>query len=135
MITCGIDIKGTEAILVCLSGDQNNYQQISASIKKFKLGDSNNQANVRHFYSTLRQFMTENHFDKIGIKERATKGKFAGGPASFKIEGLIQTLDIPVVIVHGRTVQAKLKTLDLNTGGYSQYQLDALKLAYFLLCE
>ena len=135
MKTCGIDLKGNEAILVSLEGSVEDYHQIGGETKKIKLSDSNDQMAVQSFLEALRSHMSRVGCDRIGVKERATKGKFAGGPTSFKMEGLIQLMDCPVEIIHGRTVQAKLKSIELDTDGYNQYQLDALKMAYYLLTK
>ena len=133
MKTCGIDIKGNEAIIVCLEGSSDQYKQVFTELKKIKLEDARNQEAVQSFYKKITDFFSGSNFDKIGIKERATKGKFAGGPTSFKIEGLIQNVVFPVILLHPQTINAKIKSMVLDTTKINQYQSDALKVAYFLL--
>jgi len=132
MRTCGIDLKGNEAIIVSLEGSAAQYHQIGGTVKKIKLKDPNDQNEVQFFFKSLSSYVREQRCDQIGIKERASKGKFAGGPTSFKMEGLIQLVDCPVAIIHARTIQAKLKSADIDIAGFNQYQLDALRIAYYL---
>jgi len=133
--TCGIEIKGSTAIVVVLEGDTENFKVIPTEFKKINLENSNNQKAVKSFYKVVSDFFKTNNFDKIGIKERATKGKFSGGSATFKIEGLIQISDFPVVLVHGRTIKAKLKNKEIDCSEVNSYQAEAMRLAYCLMLE
>ncbi len=132
---CGIEIKGSTAIIVVLEGDADNFKVIPTEFKKIALEDSNNQAAVKSFYKVISDFFKENNFDSIGIKERATKGKFSGGAPTFKMEGLIQLSDFPVSLIHGRTLKAKLKEKELDFTEVNNYQIEAMKVAYCLLLE
>ena len=135
MNVCGIDLKGNEVIIVSLSGNKKNCHQLEPGTKKFKLIDSKSQSAVQDLYDSLRDYATRNHIEEIAIKERATKGRFAGGPTSFKMEGLIQLFDIKVAILHGRTLEAKIKGWNLDLSDLNQYQCDAYKLAFACLSE
>ncbi len=133
--TCGIEIKGNSAIVVVLEGEPDNFKVIPTEFKKTNLNDSNNQEDVKSFSNVISSFFKAHNFDKIGIKERATKGKFAGGPTSFKIEGLIQNTDFPVSIIHGLTMKSMLKNLDVEFTGVNNYQVEAMKVAYCLMLD
>ncbi len=135
MTTCGIDLKGNDAILVCLRGSADDFVQLRPSVKKFRLKDSRVQGDIKKLFRELMGFFQDCAVDHIAIKERATRGKFAGGPTSFKMEALIQNAEPPVEILNSRTVQARLKTVDLDLEGLNQYQVEAFKLAYYLLLE
>ena len=39
---------------------------------------------------SIKTFLRDNNIDKIIIKKRAKRGKFAGGADTFKMEGIIQ---------------------------------------------
>ncbi|MFK8103437.1 MAG: DUF3010 family protein [Saprospiraceae bacterium] len=133
MKVCGIEIKGNDAILVCLAGDKDNYQIISPELKKISLKESSNQNDVRAFSTAMATFFNTMNFDKIAIKARATKGKFAGGAVSFKMEGLIQNTASEVELIHGATTKAKLGGILFDTAVVNKYQVEALKLAITLL--
>lgn len=132
---CGIEIKGNSAIVVVIDGVQDNFSIIETSFKKTTLYDTNSQEDVRSFYTTIMNFFKANNFDRIGVKARATKGSFAGGSTSFKIEGLIQNSDYPVELIHVNTVKARLKNTDLDFTGVNNYQVEAMKVAYCLIIE
>ncbi len=131
---CGIEIKGSAAIIVVLEGDTSNFKVIPTEFKKLNLADSTSQADVKVFYETISEFFNTHQFDKIGIKARGTKGKFAGGATTFKIEGLIQLAATPpVILMHGATVKARLKKETVVFEGVHSYQLEAMRLGYCLL--
>ena len=125
---CGIELKGNDAILVVINKDKI----IDTSSKKITLGDSKNQEDIKTFISNITEFMNRYKVDEIGIKERATKGRFAGGSVSFKMEGLIQNTRFNVRLFHGRTIASKLKNIDIPTNKILKYQETALQVAYFL---
>ena len=131
---CGIEIKGSAAIIVVLEGTTTDFKVISTEFKKLNLEDSTNQAAVKAFYQTINEFFKTHQFDKIGIKSRGTKGKFAGGATTFKIEGLIQLAATPpVTLMHGATIKARLKKETVVFEGVNSYQLEAMRLGYCLL--
>ena len=90
MKTCGVDIKSNEAIFVLLD---SHGEVIPISDRKIALDDADSSESVIAFYELLKEWLFKHHVDKIIIKKRAKKGKFAGGADSFKIEGLLQLMD------------------------------------------
>ena len=137
MKTCGIELKGNEAIIVCLQKSGNEITQVHAEVKKIKLADSLDQESIRNFLSSINSFFASANLDAIGIKARATKGRFAGGSVSFKMEGLIQSTNFKVGVIPGATLKAKMKN-DLEQWekyGVNSYQKDALLLAAYLITK
>jgi len=131
---CGIELKSNEARIVSIEVDETGeYNYISTKTKKIKLNDSKSQEATRFFKEEFTAFFQDNNFEKIGIKERMRKGKFAGGADSFKMEGIIQTLDFPIEILHTATVKAKIKDKKLKTDEINSYQQEALKVALSLM--
>ena len=61
------------------------------------------------------------------------RGKFAGGADSFKMEGILQTLDFPIEVFHIATIKAKIKDKKLKTYDINAYQEEALKVALSLI--
>ena len=133
MKVCGIELKGNNAIIASLSGDKDDYEIIAEKVKKIGLNDTKVQEDIRSFSKAIVQFFDEMNFDKIGIKARAEKGKFAGGPMSFKMEGLIQNTNYGVEIIHGATIRAKLKGISIDSSAIMKYQEEALNIAVYLL--
>jgi len=130
---CGIELKSNEARIVSIESDGGAYQLIATDIKKIKLEDPKAQVAAVSFRGSFAKFFESNNFDKIGIKERGRKGRFAGGSDSFKMEGIIQTLDYPVELIHSNTIKAKIKGKTLKTEDLNVYQVEAFKTALSLL--
>ncbi|PWK14496.1 DUF3010 family protein [Tumebacillus permanentifrigoris] len=132
---CGIEIKGSQAIVVTLQGTKSNYELINTKVKKIELEDPKAQRAVQTFQQAITSYFKEHAISTVGIKERATKGDFSGGPISFKIEGIIQTLDLPSSLVHATTLSATVRRheVDVESVNINKYQRDAFKVAFHLL--
>ena len=130
---CGIELKSNEAILVGIETTQNEYRLVSESVGKIKLSDPDDQLSVQEFSKQLSAYFDLHQFDGISIKARGKKGRFAGGPTSFKIEGIIQNCSYPVELIHIATVKSKIKGKEPEPGKVLAYQLDALRVAISMI--
>jgi len=133
MKVCGIELKSNEARIIVLEGHSEDFEIIKVDLEKLKLTDSKDQQAVKAFRDTIIDFLSYHDFDMIGIKERITKGRFAGGALSFKMEGLLQTADDKVVLVHNMSMKSTLKDIELPIDGIKKYQEEALRVALYLL--
>ena len=135
MKTCGIELKGNDAIITCLEGNADEYKILLTKIKKINLKDSLSQEDIRAFSKQINAYLEEHSFDKVGIKARATKGRFAGGSVSFKMEALIQNSNAVVHLVSGATLRAKLKSRieSIDTSEIHSYQEGALHVALYMM--
>lgn len=133
MKVCGIELKSNEARLVVLEGHLESYDVVQLDTNKIKLEDSKDQQLVQEFRTQMLDFLNWHDFDYIGIKERITKGRFAGGALSFKMEGLIQTSDHKVQLVHNMSMKSALKEVDYDPSLVKKYQEEALRVAMYLL--
>ena len=136
MKICGIELKGNEALICCIDGQSiTDYQLIAKQTKKIILKESLDQASIHQFQHDMIAFLEEHEIDAVAIKARATKGRFAGGSVSFKMEALIQNTKVLVKIINGSTIKAKLKNhqnnIDFNT--INAYQKEALMSGLYLL--
>jgi hypothetical protein len=129
---CGIELKSNEARIVSIETQDSNYNFIAIEVKKFKLKDSKSQQATLDFMSEFKAFFEKNNFDKIAVKERMKRGKFAGGADSFKMEGILHTLDFPIEIIHSSKIKAKTKDKIFKTDEINAYQEEALKVALSL---
>lgn len=132
-MTCGIELKGNEARIVVMDGTRSSFEIVSSAPKKIKLEDSNNQEDVQGFLNEFNAFVEQFGIEKIGVKERATKGKFAGGSVSFKMEGLIQSGRTKVILIHSRTIKSKIKGAEIDLSSVNKYQEEAMKIAWILM--
>jgi hypothetical protein len=90
MRVCGCDLTGSDAVVAVVDGTPDSYELIVGSARKFSLGESKDAAAVKDLLRLLEVYFREYQVDRIVIKQRAERGNYAGGPTSFKIEGLVQ---------------------------------------------
>ena len=114
MKLCGIELKGNEAVLVVLEITVEGPKHIDIHTRKISMGDGDNAADVTKFKESLESFFKENEISKALIKKRAKKGKFAGGPDSFKMEALIQIVpNLEVTLISPQALAAMEKKNDI----------------------
>lgn len=107
MKTCGVEIKSNEIIFVLLD---SHGALIPITDRKIQLEDSDSAESVIAFYAKLKDWLFKHHVDRVIIKKRAKKGKFAGGADSFKIEGLVQMMDFcDVKLVSPQAIASLIK--------------------------
>ncbi|WP_020593464.1 DUF3010 family protein [Kiloniella laminariae] len=115
MKVCGVELKGNEAILVLLQGEADHFDYVDPKIRKIALGESDCAAEVCLFRKAAEDFFVCNGVEKILIKKRAKKGKFAGGPDTFKMEALIQIISgVEVVLVSPQALATLEKKRDIS---------------------
>ncbi|MCG6573247.1 DUF3010 family protein [Pseudomonas sp. AF32] len=131
MIICGIEIKGSEAIIAVASLDQQGLSHVALNTKKITLDDDDETANVKAFATQVRAFVGQNGIERIAIKKRSKKGEFAGGPTTFKIEGIFQLLEgCDVTLLSPQTINAQYKKHDfVLPATLNKYQHEAYKAA------
>lgn len=131
MKICGIEIKGSEALLAVASLDAGQPVHVGVPTKKIGLEDDEDAAQVKAFAAQVRAFVSEHGIGQLAIKKRSKKGDFAGGPTTFKIEGVLQLLDnCTVELVSPQTVSAQAKKHNLELPGtLNKYQHEAYKSA------
>ncbi|WP_448109607.1 DUF3010 family protein [Pseudomonas azerbaijanoccidentalis] len=131
MKVCGIEIKGSEAIIAVASLDGTALSHATLNTKKIALDDDDEAANVKLFAAQVASFVRENSIDRIAIKKRGKKGEFAGGPTTFKIEGVFQLLEnCEVTLLSPQTITAQCKKFSVELPEtLNKYQHEAYKAA------
>lgn len=110
MNICGIELKGSEARLAVINIDGNNISHVDVATKKIPLIDGDCSHQVSSFKDTIESFFREHEIENVFIKKRNKKGEYAGGPDTFKMEGVIQISSAPnVVLVSPQTISAMQK--------------------------
>ncbi|MBJ7553212.1 DUF3010 family protein [Marinomonas spartinae] len=140
MITCGIEIKGNEAILCLLSKQDGLFQIADCRQVRHTLNHPNDCESVRKFQLILKKLFEDYKVTRAVIKERPTKGKFAGGAIGFKIEAAIQLINtVQVDLFSGATVKEVLKNhpmpIPFKATGLRAFQEGAFTVGYIALCE
>ncbi|WP_371186567.1 DUF3010 family protein [Thalassotalea maritima] len=135
MRTCGVEIKGDDAI-VCLVALENGLYDIPyLRVPKISLQKGADAENIRKFQFTFAKLVEDYKIDTVVIKERPTKGKFAGGSQGFKMEAAIQLIDgLNVELARANIIKEKLNraqvTIDFRDTGLKQYQQSAFEAAF-----
>lgn len=92
MPICGVEIKGSEAIFALADHKANKFVHILLETKRIALADDDDAASVQSFAELVAGFLRDNKIASLAIKKRGKKGEFAGGPTTFKIEGVLQLM-------------------------------------------
>ena len=131
MTICGIEIKGSEAIIAVASLDNQALTHVALTTKKIALEDDDEAANVKAFAAQVKAFVQANGIERIAIKKRSKKGEFAGGPTTFKIEGIFQLLEsCEVTLLSPQTINAQNKKHNVELpASLNKYQHEAYKAA------
>ncbi|NMP15210.1 DUF3010 family protein [Thalassotalea sp. Y01] len=135
MRVCGVEIKGDDAIICLVALENNLYDIPYMRVPKISLQKGTDAENIRKFQFTFAKLVEDYKIDAVVIKERATKGKFAGGSQGFKIEAAIQLIDdLRVDLVRANVINEKLKksqvSIDFRDTGLKQYQQAAFETAF-----
>ena len=131
MRACGIELKGNTAVLVAVDGSKEQFELLNV-VKKIELAEMYDNAAIEAFYSEIKQVLEANEIECVVIKKRGEKGRFAGGPASFKMEGLIQlAASANTSFISGPQITALLKkNPELPLPKLSKYQEQAFYAAF-----
>jgi hypothetical protein len=137
MKTCGVEIKASEAIFALAAVESGAVTHVPLTLKKLALDDDDLAANVRAFATQVAGFVAENGIQRLAIKKRGKKGEFAGGPTTFKIEGILQLLEsCETVLVSPQTISAQAKKLGGELpASLNKYQHEAFKAASAILLK
>lgn len=136
MKIAGVEIKGSEAIFAVVQYGDAGLAHLPTTLKKIALEDDDIAANVRQFQGQVAAFVRDNGLKMLAIKKRGKKGEFAGGPTTFKIEGVLQLLEgCEAVLVSPQTISAQAKKLAELPGSLNKYQHEAYKAACAVLLK
>ena len=107
MVSSGIYLKSDNIRIVTLFGTKENHDRIAEKVHKLNLPLSAEQEEIEVFVQTLKAYCSDNKIDIIFINKRNSKGKHAGGAATFRNEGIIYaTSKVSVQAVHPSTLAA-----------------------------
>src|SRR5690606_22245686 len=95
MRICGIELTGNDAVVCLLHEDKGLFNLPEARIRKLTLKKDHTRADLQRFQADMVQFLKDYKVEKVVVKERLQKGKFAGGAVSFKLEAAIQLISEP----------------------------------------
>ena len=84
MKVCGIEIRGSEAILAVAEAKAQSITHLPLEPKKIALEDDDDSNHIKSFFSLIKDFVRDNHIDRIAIKKRGRKGELRWRPDKFQ---------------------------------------------------
>ena len=140
MRTCGIEIKGSEAIICLMMLKDGLFELPDCRQNRFALSKDQDQEQLRHFQFTFAKFIEDYKISQLVIKERPQKGKFAGGAVGFKIEAALQLIPgCQCTLLSATEIKEKLKRaplpVEFKTTGLKVFQETAFVTAYASLVK
>ena len=138
MKTCGIELKGSEAIICLMTLDNGLYTLNDCRVKKLAIADATSQEQIQKFQFDFAKLMADYQISNVVVKERLTRGKFAGGAVSFKLEAAIQLIDdLNVTLLASSKIKEIIKnshtTMNFKDTGLKQFQEQAFMTAFAYL--
>jgi len=138
MKVCGVELKGNDAVVCLMSLNDGLYTLLECRVKKISINDASDQQQLQKFQFDFTKLMADYKIEHIVIKERMTRGKFAGGAASFKLEAALQLIDnLSVSLLSGATIKNIIKdshtTMNFKDTGLKQFQEQAFTTAFAYL--
>ncbi|SDR83920.1 Protein of unknown function [Halopseudomonas litoralis] len=136
MRICGIELTGNDAVVCLLNGEQGLFNLPDSRARKLTLKKEHTRADLQRFQKELVQFLRDYKVERVVVKERLQKGKFAGGAVSFKMEAAIQLIeaDIEVNLISATQIKTILADnplpIPFSETGLKQFQEAAFTAAY-----
>jgi len=137
MKICGIEIKGSEALIAVAELNGDEISHVAIETKRVALQDDEDADHIRSFSALINGLVRDNGIHSIAIKKRNKKGEFAGGPVTFKIEGIIQlTSNCSVKLISPPTISATNKSHGFTIpGSLNKYQHEAFLTACTMIVK
>jgi hypothetical protein len=123
MKVCGIDLKGNDAIICLMTLDAGLFSLPDCRAKKLSISDASDAEQLKKFQFDFQKLVEDYQIEHVVIRERMTKGKFAGGAASFKLEAAIQLSGVSTSLL----APSKAKEIMKNSSVYLNFQDTGLK--------
>lgn len=135
MKICGVELKGNDAVVCLLEVSGGVVHLPDCRVAKVSIVDANATDDVKKFQFSFAKLMQDYNVEKVVIRQRQTKGKFAGGSVGFKLEATIQLIDdLQVELVSPNAIKESLKKnplgIQFKDTGLKQYQEQAFTTAY-----
>ncbi|BFM19047.1 DUF3010 family protein [Gilvimarinus japonicus] len=135
MKICGVELTANDAVVCLLSLEQQQFMLPDCRVRKLSLPKEHTRDDLQKFQTTFAKLMEDYQVNKVVIRERMTKGKFAGGAVSFKLEAAIQLMtDIEVDTLSPAAIKQAISDNPLpilfSETGLKSFQEAAFTVAY-----
>ncbi|WP_414828424.1 DUF3010 family protein [Alteromonas sp. H39] len=135
----GVDLKGNEATLCLLSLVDGVFHIPDCRTRRLTLADTSAKG-LKNFQSTFAKLVADYKVDAVIIRQRQSKGKFAGSAIGFKLEAAIELIaDLDVVVLGTTEIKESLRknplAVPFSETGLKQFQEPAFITAYAWLMK
>ncbi len=139
MIVFGVDLKSNDATLCLLSLEDGMFHIPDCRTRRLTLAD-NSAKGLKNFQNTFAKLADDYKVDAVIIRQRQSKGKFAGSAVGFKLEATIELIaDLEVVVFGSTEVKESLRrnplAVPFSETGLKQFQEPAFTTAYAWLMK
>lgn len=132
MKICGVELTANDAVISLIELEGEHFTIPDCRARKLSLPKDHTREDLQRFQFAFAKLMSDYQVDKVAIKERMTKGKFAGGAISFKMEAAIQLIaDIDVIMFSSTQIKAALSETPLPVA-FADTELKAFQEAAFI---
>ena len=90
MKVCGVELQGNEAIICILSLSDSLFEVSPCRVQRLVVADSYDSAQMKAFQFSFVKLMQDYNVDRVIIRQREMRGKFAGSAVGFKLEAALQ---------------------------------------------
>ncbi|WP_150304566.1 DUF3010 family protein [Pseudomonas saliphila] len=140
MKVCGVEINSNDVNVCLLSLTDEIFELPGFRSRRLTLTDINSTRELRYFQQTFAKLMQDYQVDRVVIRQRPMKGKFAGGAVGFKLEAAIELIsDLDVIIMSTTDIKESLKRnpiqIDYGETDLKVYQEVAFNTAYAYLMK
>ncbi|WP_317845772.1 DUF3010 family protein [Pseudomonas profundi] len=140
MKVCGVEISSNDVNVCLLSLTDEIFELPDFRSRRLTLTDINSTHELRYFQQTFAKLMQDYKVDRVVVRQRPMKGKFAGGAVGFKLEAAIELIsDLDVIIMSPTEIKESLKRnpiqIDYAETDLKAYQEVAFNTAYAYLMK
>ena len=135
MRICGVELTGNDAVVCLLHLEDQQFNIPDCRVRKLTLKKEHTREDLQQFQSAFAKLVGDYKANKVAIRGRMPKGKFAGGAISFKLESAIQLIaDIDVIVLSPTQIKSVLSENSLPISfadtGLKKFQEAAFTAAY-----
>jgi hypothetical protein len=135
MRICGVEIKGTEAVISILDYRDGLFTIPECRARKIEFSKQNRSSDLVYFQSSFAKLMSDYKVEQVVIKERPLSGKFSGGGLGFKMEAALQLIkELDVYTMSANALKTIIKrnpvAVEFAETGLKVFQEQAFIVAY-----
>jgi hypothetical protein len=140
MRVIGVELSGNDANVCLLSLQNELFQVPDCRARKLTLPKNADASDLRYFQTTFAKLVEDYKIDKVVVRERPMKGKFAGGAVGFKMEAALELITaVDTIIMAPTAIKEAIKRnpipVPFAETGLKAFQETAFDVAYAYLMK